>query len=82
MPRAKRGNKRLEQRKRILKLAKGYRGTKSNYQSSTPLATAGVAASFVGRCTYVEEEHFFSFRRTTHRGEPDYGRLISAIALT
>jgi len=24
---------------------------------------------------------FFSFRRTTHRQEPDYGRLIAAIAL-
>ena len=33
-------------------------------------------------CTYSDEERFFSFRRATHRGEPDYGRLISAIALT
>jgi len=33
------------------------------------------------RCTYGEEDLFFSFRRTTHREEPDYGRLISAIAL-
>jgi copper oxidase (laccase) domain-containing protein len=33
------------------------------------------------RCTYGEEEMFFSYRRTTHRNEPDYGRLISAIAL-
>jgi polyphenol oxidase len=24
---------------------------------------------------------FYSFRRTTHRGEPDFGRLVSAIAL-
>ena len=32
-------------------------------------------------CTYGDEERFFSYRRTTHRGEPDYGRLISAIAL-
>lgn len=32
-------------------------------------------------CTYADERRFFSFRRTTHRGEPDYGRLISAIAL-
>ena len=31
--------------------------------------------------TYVDEARFFSYRRTTHRGEPDYGRLISAIAL-
>ena len=33
-------------------------------------------------CTYSDEERFFSYRRTTHRKEPDYGRLISAIALT
>ncbi|CAH1673467.1 Purine nucleoside phosphorylase [Hyphomicrobiales bacterium] len=32
-------------------------------------------------CTYGDERRFFSYRRTTHRGEPDYGRLISAIAL-
>jgi polyphenol oxidase len=33
------------------------------------------------RCTYTEEADFFSFRRATHRGEPDYGRQISAIML-
>ncbi len=32
-------------------------------------------------CTYADEARFFSYRRTTHRGETDYGRLISAIAL-
>lgn len=31
--------------------------------------------------TYADEARFFSFRRTTHRNEPDYGRQISAIAL-
>jgi YfiH family protein len=31
--------------------------------------------------TYSDEGRFFSYRRTTHRGEPDYGRLIAAIAL-
>ncbi len=31
--------------------------------------------------TYVEEDNFFSYRRATHRGEPDYGRQISAIML-
>ena len=36
----------------------------------------------LGLCTYSDEERFFSYRRTTHRKEPDYGRLISAIALT
>jgi polyphenol oxidase len=33
------------------------------------------------RCTYTSPEEFFSYRRTTHQGEPDYGRQISAIVL-
>lgn len=33
-------------------------------------------------CTYADDSRFFSFRRTTHRGETDYGRHISAIVLT
>lgn len=33
-------------------------------------------------CTYAQDADFFSFRRITHRGEKDYGREISAIALT
>lgn len=32
-------------------------------------------------CTYRDEKRFFSFRRTTHRNENDYGRLIAAIVL-
>ncbi|WP_316860301.1 peptidoglycan editing factor PgeF [uncultured Cohaesibacter sp.] len=32
-------------------------------------------------CTYEEEDRFFSYRRSTHRKEPDYGRQISTIAL-
>ncbi|MER2607191.1 MAG: peptidoglycan editing factor PgeF [Siculibacillus sp.] len=35
----------------------------------------------LGLCTYADEARFFSYRRTTHRGEPDYGRLVSAIAV-
>ncbi len=35
----------------------------------------------LGLCTYAEPERFYSFRRTTHRNEPDYGRHINAIAL-
>jgi polyphenol oxidase len=31
--------------------------------------------------TYAEEEKYFSFRRATHRREPDYGRQISAIMI-
>ncbi|MEE1657987.1 peptidoglycan editing factor PgeF [Microvirga sp. CF3062] len=47
------------------------------------LWAAGVGAfTDLGLCTYSDEERFFSYRRTTHRQEPDYGRLISAIALT
>ena len=33
-------------------------------------------------CTCSDEQRFFSYRRATHRNEKDYGRLISAIALT
>jgi YfiH family protein len=32
-------------------------------------------------CTYADPARFFSYRRTTHRGEPDYGRHVNAIAL-
>jgi YfiH family protein len=32
-------------------------------------------------CTYENESMFFSFRRATHRKEPDYGRQISAIVV-
>lgn len=35
----------------------------------------------LGLDTYADEERFFSFRRATHRGDADYGRMISAIAL-
>jgi YfiH family protein len=49
----------------------------------TRLEAAGVGDfTDLGLCTYSDEERFFSYRRTTHRQEPDYGRLISAIALT
>ncbi|MEE1609675.1 peptidoglycan editing factor PgeF [Microvirga sp. CF3016] len=47
------------------------------------LKAAGIGAfEDLGLCTYSDEDRFFSYRRTTHRQEPDYGRLISAIALT
>lgn len=32
-------------------------------------------------CTYADPERFYSFRRSCHRNEPDYGRLASAISL-
>jgi polyphenol oxidase len=47
------------------------------------LTTCGIGEyADLSLCTYSDDERFFSYRRTTHRGEPDYGRLISAIALT
>ncbi|MDX8481404.1 peptidoglycan editing factor PgeF [Mesorhizobium sp. VK24D] len=45
------------------------------------LRGAGVIAEGLGRCTYAEEELFYSYRRTTHRKEADYGRQVSAIVL-
>jgi hypothetical protein len=46
------------------------------------LAEAGVArAEALGLDTYSEPDRFYSYRRATHRGEPDYGRQISLIAL-
>jgi YfiH family protein len=46
------------------------------------LKQAGVGtARSLGLDTYADEAQFFSYRRATHRGEKDYGRLMSAIAL-
>ena len=50
MPRAKRGNKRLEKRKKILSLAKGYRGTKSKlYRSAKESVERGLNFAYTGR---------------------------------
>ncbi len=43
------------------------------------LNNAGVAGDTLGICTYADEERFFSYRRSLHRNEQDYGRQISAI---
>jgi YfiH family protein len=46
------------------------------------LKDAGVGTiDDLGLDTYSDEARFFSYRRTTHRKEADYGRLIAAIAL-
>jgi YfiH family protein len=45
------------------------------------LHAAGVAAADLGLCTYADPERFFSYRRATHRGEPDYGRMLAAIVM-
>jgi len=46
------------------------------------LRAAGVGnAEWTGHCTYSDPARFFSYRRATHAGEADYGRLIAAIRL-
>jgi YfiH family protein len=45
------------------------------------LRAAGLTADMVSDCTYADEETWYSYRRATHRNEPDYGRQISAIAI-
>ena len=49
---------------------------------SARLTRAGVAqVEDVGHCTYANASSFFSYRRSVHRNEPDYGRHVNAIAL-
>lgn len=46
------------------------------------LAAAGIGrVETLGEDTYCQPDRFYSYRRATHRGEPDYGRQISVIAL-
>jgi len=46
------------------------------------LARAGVRQfEDLGFCTYADPARFFSFRRSTHNAEADYGRHVNAIAL-
>ena len=49
---------------------------------ATRLRRAGVdQVDDLDACTYGDPELFFSYRRSTHRGEADYGRHVNAIAL-
>ncbi len=46
------------------------------------LRGAGVGeAHWIGHCTFSDADRFYSYRRSVHRREADYGRLISAIRL-
>jgi YfiH family protein len=46
------------------------------------IAEQGVTSiAALGQDTYAQPDRYFSYRRTTHAGEPDYGRQISSIAL-
>jgi YfiH family protein len=49
---------------------------------SARLAGAGITrVEDLGHCTYADPGRFFSYRRSTHRNEQDYGRHLNAIAL-
>lgn len=52
------------------------------YVTATLAALGLGAVENVDRDTCAEAEMFFSYRRSTKRGEPDYGRCISAIAIS
>jgi polyphenol oxidase len=46
------------------------------------LSAAGVSQiEDLGHCTYADGDRFFSYRRSVHRAETDYGRHINAITL-
>ena len=46
------------------------------------LAAAGIARiEALGLDTYADPDRFYSYRRATHLGEPDYGRQLSLIGL-
>jgi YfiH family protein len=63
-------------------------GEGDRYQFDLPgyglwrLRRAGVGhAEWTRHCTYGDASRFYSYRRSTHAGEADYGRLLSAIRL-
>jgi polyphenol oxidase len=46
------------------------------------LRSAGIGSfEDLARDTYAEPDYFYSYRRSVHKNEPDYGRQIAAIAL-
>lgn len=46
------------------------------------LRSTGVGeAEWIRHCTYSDPARFYSYRRATHEGEADYGRLIACIRL-
>ncbi|EPX81498.1 peptidoglycan editing factor PgeF [Litoreibacter arenae] len=45
------------------------------------LRTAGVQAEWTRHCTYSDPARFYSYRRSVHKMEADYGRLIATITI-
>jgi YfiH family protein len=80
-------------RDRFLAVHQGYdrfftAGQPGHYHFDLPgfglmrLAEAGIAAAhWTHHCTYADPARFFSYRRSVHQQEADYGRLIAAICL-
>lgn len=65
----------------------GGKGDRAHFDlpayAASRLAEAGVERiDRLGLCTYSDPDRFYSYRRSVHRGEVDYGRLLSAITLT
>lgn len=63
-------------------------GKGDRYQFDLPgyglarMRAAGIgAATWTGHCTYTDPDRFYSFRRSVHEAEADYGRLMSVIRL-
>ena len=63
-------------------------GRGDRYQFDLPsysldqLRAAGIKeAAWTGHCTYSAPDQFYSYRRSVHEHQPDYGRLISCICL-
>ena len=63
-------------------------GKGDRYQFDLPsysldqLRAAGIKeAAWTGHCTYSAPDQFYSYRRSVHEHQPDYGRLISCICL-
>lgn len=63
-------------------------GTAGRYLFDLPafglhqLRKSGIGhAEWTRHCTYSDPDRFYSYRRTTHAGEADYGRMISVIRL-
>ncbi len=46
------------------------------------LRAAGIGdVEWIGHCTYADPKRFYSYRRSVHEGQADYGRLISVIRM-
>ena len=52
------------------------------YRDAFESRPACVQSRIADMCTYAEPDRFYSYRRSQHRSEPDYGRHVNAIVLS